>query len=32
MAESMATLGYVWRKVTFGRLRAVTLSESDYRL
>ena len=32
IVESVAPVGYVWRKVTFGRLCAVTLFGSDYRL
>jgi hypothetical protein len=32
IVESVAPTGYVCRKVTFGRLSAVTLFGSDYRL
>ena len=32
IVKSVALLGYVWEKVTFGRLCAVTLFGSDYRL
>ena len=32
VAEPVALVGHVWRKVTFGRLRAVTLFESQYPL